>query len=654
MRPSRRALLLLSIALVLTVVPATGWAASAVPPVETATIDGVATTSTATTDGRVVSLSEPRPAPLDFSMVGFEVPTGVTVEFRTAKDGAWGPWTAAEVQPEDEAPDAAEGAAATDGAFTTPVWVDDADEIQLRITGGRPEDVTVHVIDSAGRSQPWYGWVLGAFAGWHLVTPTAQAADRPAIVSRSAWGADESIRRADPEYATPRLGFVHHTAGSNSYSREEAPAVVRGIYAYHVQARGWNDIGYNFLVDRYGTIYEGRYGGMDKGVVGAHVRGYNYGSFGVSVMGNFDTAPVPQASLDALARLIAWKYQVHGIDGRHPDRRIELSGRSLLPLNGHRDAGTTSCPGANLYAALPGLRQQVAALSPALPVDGGTAPLPAPLPSPDPTPTVTSSPTPAPSPSPSPTQQLPPPPPAVGTSMRYYDFAPTSMSAYTPIAGDWDGDGMSTPGWFRDGQWWLAQGNEANARIWSFSYGRAGDRPVVGDWNGDGHDTVGIVRGNAWYLRDTNGSGATDHRLSFGRATDTPLAGDWNGDGQDGPAVKRGNVYYFDDALDGGAGTGHLAYGRASDTPVVGDWNGDGHDTFGVVRDITWYLDNALDGGTGDVRLAFGRPSDTPVVADWNGDHRTSPAIVRGNEWFLDDDADGGGATSHFRLGRTW
>ena len=119
--------------------------------------------------------------------------------------------------------------------------------------------------------------------------------ERRAIVPRSAWGADESIRR-NAAAATPpavRFAIVHHTAGPNDYSPAQAAAIMRGIQVYHVKSNGWNDIGYNFLVDRYGTVYEGRYGGIDKNVIGAHARGFNTGSVGVAVIGTFGTARAP-------------------------------------------------------------------------------------------------------------------------------------------------------------------------------------------------------------------------------------------------------------------------------------------------------------------------------------------------------------------------
>ena len=111
----------------------------------------------------------------------------------------------------------------------------------------------------------------------------------PPIISRLSWGANERIRRGSPQYTTSvRFAVVHHTAGSNRYSRSESAAIVRGIQAYHVKSNGWNDIAYNFLVDKYGQVFEGRFGGVTRNVVGAHAQGFNVGSVGVSLLGTYD------------------------------------------------------------------------------------------------------------------------------------------------------------------------------------------------------------------------------------------------------------------------------------------------------------------------------------------------------------------------------
>ncbi len=166
------------------------------------------------------------------------------------------------------------------------------------------------------------------------------------------------------------MAFVHHTAGGNTYTQAEAPAVVRGIYAYHTLGLKWSDIGYNFLIDRFGTVYVGRYGGPRQGVVGAHVYGFNAGSTGVSVMGTYTSLEPPAAALASLHRLLAWKLELHGLDpvGQAKmtcgatDRFTEGQAVTFPVVAGHRDANYTACPGDRLYAGLPAVRQAAAGL----------------------------------------------------------------------------------------------------------------------------------------------------------------------------------------------------------------------------------------------------------------------------------------------------
>ena len=197
------------------------------------------------------------------------------------------------------------------------------------------------------------------------------SAGSPAIVRRSAWRADESIVRAKPA-VVERLEFavVHHTAGRNAYSPAESAAIVRGIELFHVKGNGWNDIGYNFLVDRFGTVFEGRGGGIDRNVVGAHAEGFNTGSVGVAVIGDFGATAPPKAAEAALARLLAWRLDVAHLDpltmlthasGGNPRFANGLP-VFLRAISGHRDTGFTSCPGGALYARLPTLAGQVGAL----------------------------------------------------------------------------------------------------------------------------------------------------------------------------------------------------------------------------------------------------------------------------------------------------
>jgi flagellar hook assembly protein FlgD len=166
-----------------------------------------------------------------------------------------------------------------------------------------------------------------------------------------------------------RFAVVHHTAGTNSYTAAESAAIVRGIQRYHVLANGWNDIGYNFLVDKYGQVFEGRGGGIDKNVVGAHAQGFNTGSTGVSILGTYSSSPISSAARSALVRLLAWRLDVAHVDplagltwisGGNPQYPAGTPVK-LRTIAGHRNTGPTSCPGDALYAQLPGIRASVAA-----------------------------------------------------------------------------------------------------------------------------------------------------------------------------------------------------------------------------------------------------------------------------------------------------
>ena len=123
-----------------------------------------------------------------------------------------------------------------------------------------------------------------------------------------------AARAGRPDYGTVKAGFIHHTVNSNSYSPSQVPSLLRGIYAYHTQSRGWRDIGYNFLVDRFGRIWEGRYGGVTRAVVGAHTLGYNEYSFALSAIGNFDVKSPPERRTQRLRAAL----RLEALDLQHP------------------------------------------------------------------------------------------------------------------------------------------------------------------------------------------------------------------------------------------------------------------------------------------------------------------------------------------------
>ena len=135
---------------------------------------------------------------------------------------------------------------------------------------------------------------------------------------------------------------MHHTVNANDYTPDEVPGILRSIYAYHTQSRGWSDIGYNFLVDKFGRIWEGRYGGVDRPVVGAHTLNYNDYSFAMSAIGNFETAQPPAAMLQAYGVLFAWKLSLHGVDAASTLQQVGKTG--FQAINGHRDAAADGLP----------------------------------------------------------------------------------------------------------------------------------------------------------------------------------------------------------------------------------------------------------------------------------------------------------------------
>jgi hypothetical protein len=324
------------------------------------------------TDGRrTLALTGERAAPA-FSMVGVtwaSDPAAGAVEawVRTRTDGRWTDWSPLGGRA-DEDPDAGTAEATSGRDGTSPLWVGESDGVQARVdvvTGAAPRDLRLELVDP-GESE--------ADATAATSTPPASSASaeagRPSIRSRAQWGADESIRRGSPSYAsTLRAATIHHTASSNDYTREQVPGILRGFYAYHVKSLGWSDIGYNVLVDKFGTAWEGRYGGLHRPVIGAHAGGFNTGTVGVSMIGTHSTVAPTSATRSTVAAVVGWKLGLHWRDPRDTVRmtsggstRYKAGTTVTLPaVFGHREVSTTDCPGGSGMAALPGLRSAAAA-----------------------------------------------------------------------------------------------------------------------------------------------------------------------------------------------------------------------------------------------------------------------------------------------------
>ncbi|MDT9684652.1 peptidoglycan recognition protein [Streptomyces sp. TRM76323] len=196
---------------------------------------------------------------------------------------------------------------------------------------------------------------------------------RPMIVPRTAWRAETVSTAPAARYASAvRAAVIHHTSTPNGYDCASVPATLRDLYAGHAHGRDWDDIGYNFLVDACGTIYEGRAGGVDRPVIGAHTKGFNEGTVGIAAIGTFSEGTrVPEPMLDAIARLVAWKLDPSGADPRGTVTLVSTSDESRFPegttavlpvVGGHMDGYATRCPGAALYAKLPDISARAARL----------------------------------------------------------------------------------------------------------------------------------------------------------------------------------------------------------------------------------------------------------------------------------------------------
>jgi len=302
---------------------------------------------------RSLAAAQPR---TPFNLVGVHWRGPGRVFFRTRGSRGWSAWHEAEAEAED-LPDRGTDEARRMRSWRVgnPWWTDTAERIQVR-TRGVVSRVRAHFVWSP--EEP-------------ILERSLQIAGSPKIIMRRSWGANERIRRDNPDFAQRLLStVVHHTAGAGPASPAQSAAIVRGIQTYHVLGNGWDDIGYNFLVDRFGQIFEGRYGGVERNVIGAHAQGFNTGTVGIAVIGTYNGSGPSAAARDAISRLIAWRLDVAHL---YPlSRNLTTSNgnprfRKGLPVwlrgvSGHRDTGFTSCPGTGLYGQLGSIGRRAGAM----------------------------------------------------------------------------------------------------------------------------------------------------------------------------------------------------------------------------------------------------------------------------------------------------
>lgn len=299
------------------------------------------------------------------------------IEVRVSADAkTWSEWYAAHADHDMEDPEAGEH-------YAQPIPVEASRYAQYRIAAGATEIESValtfmDVTDLNSPPDPLARLAGDVSRAWRLMTTplVADAAVAVAVKTRAQWGADSSILRAAPRYSTWKKAIVHHTVTTNSYG--DAASQIRSIYYYHSVTRRWGDIGYNYLVDKWGNVWQGRAGNENS--IGAHASGWNTGTMGVSTLGDFSSARPTTSMIDSVAKLIAAKLGARGIQPMGSDafthEEQDRSGRWVdvrsSPPNvmGHRDAvdkvgargAATACPGTRLYAVLETIRGKAQAL----------------------------------------------------------------------------------------------------------------------------------------------------------------------------------------------------------------------------------------------------------------------------------------------------
>ncbi|TNC35421.1 Ig-like domain repeat protein [Mumia zhuanghuii] len=329
-------------------------------------------------DGALAQDGTPAPAPTAEVATAVDTPTITADEFRVAgvtwdpasvegevltyvrtrEESGWTAWYRLD-DVSDDGPDPWTREAATARAGTAPLVVGPSDAVQVKVAtsdGEAPADVQVDLLDLGTTTTTTESKPLAA---------ASAATPMPTIRSRAAWGADEKIRdRSAPDYGKVQGAVVHHTAGSNSYTKTEVPSVIRAIYAYHVKALKWRDIGYNVVVDKWGRAWEGRWGGLTRNVVGAHALNNNSTTFGISVLGNFESATASAAVVETISRVIAWKFSLNHVVPTGTRTFTTNTGKKVSrpKIVGHRDVGQTACPGRTLYAKMGTIRSRVGAV----------------------------------------------------------------------------------------------------------------------------------------------------------------------------------------------------------------------------------------------------------------------------------------------------
>lgn len=300
-----------------------------------------------------VFTSEVHETPVLFNVVGMawavDRPMGTSfqAEIRASRDGdTWSEWM---IVPADE-----DGPTSEELTHSNLLEVSPSRYVQYRVTLGTFEKKVSPLLSQVVLTvmNTTEGPTTEQARSMVLPQEATSGVAQPRIISRKGWGANEAWATRQAVYRQPTHFVIHHTVTSNDPA--DPAYIVRAIYQYHALSRGWGDIGYNFLIDRQGNIYEGRKGG--DGVVGVHAGDYNYGSIGIALMGDYRTAEMTPAMKEALVSLMAWEADRFGIN---PLESSYFVHRNFPNVVGHRDLWSTVCPGDKVYKALPELRKLV-------------------------------------------------------------------------------------------------------------------------------------------------------------------------------------------------------------------------------------------------------------------------------------------------------
>ncbi|MET7417622.1 FG-GAP-like repeat-containing protein [Dactylosporangium sp. NPDC005555] len=475
------------------------------------------------------------------------------------------------------------------------VWTGKADGVQLELTttgGPTPHDIAADLIDPTDAP----GDITPSLPPLTESQPVGLRPFMPTIQRRAAWGANEQQMDWKPQYATyVKAVALHHTATGNDYSPEEVPKILRSIYQYQTVSRGWGDIGYNVLADRFGRLWEGRSGGLSRPVVGAQAGGFNTGTAGIAMIGDYRYANVPQVVQEAAAQYTAWKLSLHqAID---PRGTVSLTGggsTSRYPAGTtvtvprvfpHQQTNPTECPGAKGVAALPWIRDRAGALLGDLvkpevvrtllaayrPSDG--------------------------------TVRL------QGVAEPIFTSGPNEI----PVPADYNGDGKADVATWSPttGNWSMLLTGEGRKTV---QWGLPGDVPAPADFDGDGTAELAVFRPatGVWYIKGIG-------EIQLGLPGDVPVPADYTGDGRAEAAIWRPSTGLW--AI---YALREFKVGAPGQVAAPADYDGNGS-----IDAATWDPTTQQFTVEGQAAVKFGVPGARPVSAQYDGDGRADPAVFR-------------------------